>query len=215
VDIVPTGTANIASVRAALERLELDVAEARDAESIREADLVVLPGVGAFGAAADRLEVDGTVEALRERVLADRPLLAICVGMQLLGQSSEENPSATGLGIVELHFSAFPEAVVRPQMGWNLVTPPPDSAIASGPGHAYFANSFRATEAPGAVDETWWADHGGPFVAGFRRGALLACQFHPELSAAWGRGVLARWVDASTGPAGEVSGITGSAGSSC
>lgn len=193
--IVPTGTANLASVLAAFRRLGVDLAPARAAEDVDTADSVVLPGVGTFGSAADRLEASGLTDALRRRVAAGMPTLAVCVGMQFLASSSEESPGAAGLGAVEGPISRFDEGLIVPQLAWSQVTPDPASRLVE-PGWAYFANSYRLTEAPdGWASST--ATYGKPFVAALERDGVLACQFHPELSGPWGSDLLQRWLVAT------------------
>jgi len=193
VKILPTGTANIASVRAALSRLGASVSDAGAEEEITDAAGVVLPGVGAFGAAMSRVGDQGLATALRERIEAGRPTLVVCVGMQLLCRESEESPGAKGLDIVEATVTRFGDEVRVPQLGWNQVDPVPESRFVE-PGWAYFANSYRIDRMPeGWVGAT--TDYGGGFVSALERGDVLACQFHPELSGPWGARLLARWLE--------------------
>ena len=128
---------------------------------------------------------------MRDRIAQDRPTLAICLGLQLLCRSSAESPCVRGLGVVDADVDALRGARV-PQFGWNDVTPAPGCSLVE-PGFAYFANSYALRAAP----EGWaasMAKHGEPFVAAVERGALLACQFHPELSGLWGDLLLRRWL---------------------
>lgn len=193
--IIPTGTANLASVLAAFRRLGVDLVPAYSAEEVDAAERVVLPGVGTFGAAADRIEETGLTDALRRRVAAGTPTLAVCVGMQFLASSSEESPGAAGLGAVEGPISRFDADLIVPQLSWGQVMPDPASRLVE-PGWAYFANSYRLTEAPdGWASST--ATYGKPFVAALERDGVLACQFHPELSGLWGADLLQRWLDAT------------------
>jgi len=190
--IVPTGTANLASVQAAFRRLGANPRISEDPAEVERAGLVMLPGVGAFGASMRRLEAHGLDRALIARIEENRPTIAICVGHQLLFETSEESPDARGLGVVKGTVLRFPEGVRVPQFGWNRVEPGEESRLIEA-GHAYFANSFRALEAPGwAVAE---ADHGGRFVAAMERGNILGCQFHPELSGDYGAALLSRWLE--------------------
>lgn len=194
--IVPTGTANTASVVAAFRRLGVEPEDAETPEQVTAAARVVVPGVGAFGAAMGAVDALGMREALRDRIDRGRPTLAVCVGMQLLAAASVESPGTAGLGLVAATVERFPEGVPVPQLGWNRVEPAPGSAYLS-PGWAYFAHSFRLTSVPdGWVAAT--AEHGGTFLAALERGAVLALQFHPELSGSWGSEVLARWMEAAT-----------------
>jgi imidazole glycerol-phosphate synthase subunit HisH len=191
--VVTTGTANTASVLAGLRRVGAAPRLGCDASAIRDAERLVLPGVGAFGAAITRLRGQGLLEPLRERVRAGRPTLAVCLGLQLLADGSEESPEARGLGLFAETVTRFPASVSAPQMGWNRVAAEPGCTFLKD-GYAYFANTYRLQAVPAG-----WAgaraSHGGPFVAGLERGGVLACQFHPELSGGWGLELLARWVE--------------------
>jgi imidazole glycerol-phosphate synthase subunit HisH len=190
--VVPTGTANIASVLAAFRRLGAQPGLAGDAEDVAGADRVVLPGVGSFGAAIDEVDRSGLRSALTARIGEGRPTLAVCVGMQLLAGASEESIGARGLQIVDDEVTRFGDDVRVPQLGWNRVEAG-DGCRFVDDGWAYFANSYRIPEVPpGWVGAS--SDHGGKFVSALERGDVLACQFHPELSGAWGSAVLGRWL---------------------
>lgn len=193
--VVDTGTANLASMLAALRRIGLSPELTQSAAVIADAERVVLPGVGAFGAAMERLHELALVEALRERVREGRPFLAVCLGLQLLAAQSDETPGVAGLGVfADVVVGRFDKAPIVPQLGWNRVRPHADCQLIS-EGYAYFANSYRLTEVPPG----WlgaFAEHGESFVAALEKGPMLACQFHPELSGAWGEDLLARWRDA-------------------
>jgi glutamine amidotransferase len=191
--VVPTGTANLASVRAALDRLDARARLADNAAMIEGAAHVVLPGVGSFGAAIAGLREAGLDRALAARVSAGRPTLAMCVGLQVLFEASDESPHATGLAALPGRVGRFADSVRVPQFGWNRVVPEPGCRFVQ-PGYAYFANSYRVLEAPGCAVAT--AEHGGRFLAALERGGVLACQFHPELSGAYGHELIGRWLDA-------------------
>ncbi len=191
--IVRTGTANLASVIAGLRRLGVAPRVTESPDDVRAATWVVLPGVGAFGAAMEQLRANGLDVALAERVRAGRPTLAVCLGLQLLCEASDETQGVAGLGIVPGRITRFPSTVRVPQLGWNYVEADGTSDLL-GSGYAYFANSYRL----GAAPPGWsiaWSDHGGRFVAAMARGAVVACQFHPELSGSWGLALLRRWVE--------------------
>jgi imidazole glycerol phosphate synthase glutamine amidotransferase subunit len=191
--VVPTGTANVASVRAALDRLGTRSRLAADAAMIEDAAYVVLPGVGSFGAAMAGLREARLEAALAARVNAGRPTLAMCVGLQVLFEASDESPDARGLAALSGRVARFPDSVRVPQFGWNRVEPEPGCRFVQ-PGYAYFANSYRVPEAPGCTVAI--AEHGGRFVAALERERVLACQFHPELSGAYGHALIGRWLDA-------------------
>jgi imidazole glycerol phosphate synthase glutamine amidotransferase subunit len=195
--MVRTGAANTASVVAAFGRLGAAVELTTEAEVVERAGLLVLPGVGAFGPVAGRLAELGLVEVLRRRFRDERPTLAICLGMQLLAAASDESPGVDGLGVLPVTARRFPGHLRVPQLGWNRVRAA-DGCQLLGDGAAYFANSYCLTEAP-AGWSAGTADHGGRFVAALERGPLLACQFHPELSGAWGQDLLARWLACGRG----------------
>ena len=202
--MVPTGIANLASVRIAFERLGASVRLAESAEQIVSADYLVLPGVGAFGAAMGALAASGFVSALRRRCEQNRPTLAVCVGLQLLLEGSAESPGVEGLAVVPGVARRLDAGKPVPQLGWNLIDPVGTTRCLER-GWAYFAHSFALREAPPG-----WScahtDYGGRFVAAMERGRLVACQFHPELSGAFGASLLERWLAGKPAPAPAVPG---------
>jgi imidazole glycerol phosphate synthase glutamine amidotransferase subunit len=194
--VVKTGTANTASVLAGLRRVGATPRLTDEPGEVRDATHVVLPGVGAFAAAMEELRDKQLVAPLRERLAAGRPTLAICLGMQLLGTGSEESPGVEGLGVVDAVARRFPAGLAVPQLGWNNMEAAPGCRTLED-GSVYFANSYRLQAVPdGCVGAL--AVHGAPFVAAFERERLLACQFHPELSGAFGRRLLQRWLEGPT-----------------
>lgn len=121
VTVVSTGVANLASMLAALRNAGADPVVVDDARRVLEAEHVVLPGVGAFGAAMERLREHGLGDAVVQRIRQNRPTLCVCVGLQVLAASSDESPGVHGLGIFAEHVHRFPEDVRVPQHGWNRV----------------------------------------------------------------------------------------------
>lgn len=201
VAVVRTGTANIASVLAALSRLGANARLTVEPDVVERCGHVILPGVGAFAAAMGPLKSHNLDVAIARRVRDQRPTLAVCLGLQLLCDSSEESPGVRGLGVIPVEVGRFPDGVRVPQLGWNHVQPDPGCKMLTA-GYAYFANSYRIEHAPAP----WLAgisEHGGRFVAALERGAVLACQFHPELSGKWGLGLLERWLATSDQKGGE------------
>jgi len=193
--VVRTGVANLASVLAGLRRAGASPRVTDDPAVVRAAPAVVLPGVGAFGAGVAGLEARGLGAAIADRAREGKPLLAVCLGLQLLLEGSEEGPGHRGLGVVPGVARRFREigGARVPQLGWNRVSPAPECRLLS-PGYAYFANSYRLGAPPeGFAIAT--AHHGGRFVAALERGSLLACQFHPELSGPWGIDLITRWLE--------------------
>jgi len=212
VTIVPTGTANLASVISAFTRLGATHHIAHTPQEILDANRLVLPGVGAFAAAMDSLKQQSLTEAIKARLADGRPCLGICLGMQVLFASSEESPGTEGLGIINAHISRIDSASVRvPHLGWSRITPviPQarviDSQLNSIPlteGFAYFAHSYRLVAKSNFISSLHaqgWnvaiTDHGTPFVSCLSRGNTLACQFHPELSSEYGMNLLKRWLE--------------------
>jgi imidazole glycerol phosphate synthase glutamine amidotransferase subunit len=192
VAIVPTGTANLASVEAAIRRLGAVPEIASEPAAIAAASHVMLPGVGAFGASLAKLREHGLDRALIDRIARDLPTIAICVVHQLLFEASAESPGVAGLGIVQATVERFPAGVRVPQFGWNQVEAAAECNLLES-GYAYFANSYRATAAPGWRVAS--AEHGGWFVAAMEKGNVIGCQFHPELSGAYGEALLSRFLE--------------------
>jgi glutamine amidotransferase len=191
--IIRTGTANLASVVAAFGRAGRQVRVTSEPQDVLGAERLVLPGVGSFGPVAGRIDDLGLRGPLVDRVNDCRPTLAICLGLQILATASEEDPGVAGLGILPTVATRFPSSVRVPQLGWNRVEAAPGSRVLED-GYAYFANSFRLEEIPDGWSGAT-SDHGGPFVAAVERGAVLACQFHPELSGSWGQSLIERWLE--------------------
>ncbi len=194
IQIINTGVANIRSLQAAFDRLELPWNLTEDPALIRDASHVVLPGVGAYAAAAEAIDALDLRETIIDRLTDPaKSTLCICLGMQLLGTSSEESPGIRGLGVIDAQITRFGDGVQVPQLGWNNVVPDASCADTVYPaGEAYFANSFRLVEPP----QGWnfaTTDYDGQFVSSIWRGKTLACQFHPELSGDWGQELLQAW----------------------
>ena len=185
--LVDFGTGNLHSLARALQAGGADVAIADDADTLAGADAIVLPGVGAFGAAAEWLASAG--EALRVAVRRGRPCLGICLGMQLLFESSEEGPGA-GLGAVAGRVRRL-RASRLPHMGWNEVATTADPLF-DGLDElvVYYANSYVAEPALPS-DVIAWTKYGDEtFPAAVRRGSVWGVQFHPEKSGAAGLAVI-------------------------
>jgi glutamine amidotransferase len=195
--VVDYGSGNLRSAERALAHVGAAVTVTSDTAQARDADGVVVPGVGAYAACmAGVLEVNAD-DLVRDRVAAGRPVLGICVGMQVLYGAGEEHGVRTdGIGVLDGEVVHL-DAPVLPHMGWNTVTPPAGSALFAGveTERFYFVHSYAATpHASGnGVAETI-AVHGQPFVAAVETGVLAATQFHPEKSGDAGATVLENWL---------------------
>lgn len=191
VAIIDSGVANLAAVESALSALGVEYTITGDPEVVLGASHVVLPGVGRFSAGLATLRggsLDASVLEVHER---GTPLLAVCLGMQMLGEGSDESPDTPGLGIVPGRFRRLPDSVRVPHLGWNQVSPDKGSGLARGT--AAFANSYCLPEAPDGWNAAW-TTHGTRFVSMLARGRTLACQFHPELSGPFGMGLIRDWL---------------------
>lgn len=187
VAVADYGAGNVRSLCAALERAGASPEVTRDPAIVRAAPLAVVAGVGHLAAAARGLEAAGVAGALRERAGEGRPLLGICVGMQLLFEESEEG--GAGLGLLRGPVRRL-RAERVPHMGWNELAVDAPSAVLHGLDgeDVYFAHSYACEPAePVAVANV---DHGGRIVAAVEQGALAGVQFHPERSGPAGRRVL-------------------------
>lgn len=210
--VIRTGVANLASVLSGLRKAGADPYVSDDPREVESAVSVVLPGVGAFAAGMESLRARGLDDVIGARFREGRPLLTVCLGLQLLLDGSEEGPSVRGLSLVPgqaLRFHESP-AVRVPQLGWNKVVPSPECRLLR-EGYAYFANSYRLVSPPFGFAAAM-SEHNGPYVAAFERGALLACQFHPELSGAWGIDLLRRWLERAASTDERVAGAGETAG---
>ncbi|SEM96973.1 glutamine amidotransferase [Luteibacter sp. UNCMF331Sha3.1] len=179
--LVDAGGTNIGSVRYALQRLGTDAALTSDADAIRAASHVILPGVGAAGPGMRRLREAGLVDVLRGLT---QPVLGVCLGMQLLCERSEEGDTEC-LGVIPApvrHFAEAPGLRV-PHMGWNrlrVTTTHPLVADLRDGDSAYFVHSYAVPTGAWTIAES---DHGGAFAAIVAHGNFMGMQFHPERSA--------------------------------
>lgn len=197
--VLDYGIGNLRSAQKALEHVGADAVLTDDPAVATAADAVVLPGVGAFGACMDALRSSGLEPAVRDAVASGRPFIGICVGMQMLFDSSEEDPSATGLGIIPGRVRFIPEGVTRPQMQWNRLHVKSPDPMFDGLGDdpwMYFVHSLHGVpDDPADVVAT--VRYGSELNVAFRRGNVFAVQFHPEKSATAGLGLLANFVGAA------------------
>jgi len=196
--VVDYGAGNLRSVEKALQALGADARLTADPEAVRRAERVVLPGVGAFGEAMERLRSSGLDEAVMAAIRAGKPFLGICLGLQLLFEQSEESPRARGLGLLRGSVRRLPEAVKVPHLGWNIVAfREGERMFGSIPegSYFYFAHSYYAEPAdPKLV--TGQTEYGISFASAVRMENVWAVQFHPEKSQKWGLQFLRNFLSA-------------------
>jgi len=194
--IINYGGGNLGSVENACAYLGFAARTITEPEGLEDATAVILPGQGAFGDCMNNLRSAGFEEPVKEWISADKPLLGICVGLQILFEGSVESPGVPGLGIFEGVLDRFEPGDGRkvPQMGWNRCRIPSASAaegqlFAGVPdgSHFYFVHSFYAPLHPAASAV---ADYGLEYTAAISRGRLHATQFHPEKSQTHGKQLL-------------------------
>jgi imidazole glycerol-phosphate synthase subunit HisH len=198
--IVDVCSGNLRSVERALARAGGDVTVTRDAHTVRRADKLVVPGQGAFGMFMRGLVERGLGDAIREAIASGRPFLGICLGMQVLFESSEEQGPCDGLGVIAGRVVRIAPAgphIKVPHIGWNRVVhhraDPMLAGVADG-AHVYFDHSYHAVPADPAI-VALDSDHGIPITAAIRRDNIFACQFHPEKSQTVGLQILRNFVE--------------------
>lgn len=189
ITLVDSPVANVANIERALATTGATVARSSDPDVIRAAAKIVLPGVGSFRAAMEWLRSTRIAQSLRDATAAGTPLLGICVGHQVLFESSDEMGVTEGLALIPGRVAALDTALPIPQIGWNRVrcngSPLFDGILDGTP--FYFVNSFVASN---AADEIAQATYGAPFTAAIARAGIFGVQFHPEKSSVAGLRVL-------------------------
>ena len=203
VAVLDYGSGNLRSAERALVRVGAAAQVTADPDTILDADGLAVPGVGAFAACMAGVRAVGGDKLIAQRLAAGRPVLGICVGMQVLFSVGVEHGLHTeGCGLLPGTVERL-DAPVLPHMGWNTVTPPAGSALFAGiaPGaRFYFVHSYALRYAragllrkSGAL--VTWTTHGEPFAAAVEHGALSATQFHPEKSGDAGAVLLSNWLE--------------------
>jgi glutamine amidotransferase len=202
VAVLDYGSGNVHSAAKALERAGAEVELTADRRVAMEADGLVVPGVGAFKAVMDQLRAVRGDELVDRRLAGGRPVLGICVGMQVMFERGVERGVDTeGLGEWPGVVTELPSPVL-PHMGWNTVEPDPASVLFEGVEgeRFYFVHSYAAQEwhldviPPFPQPALTWAEHGGRFLAAVENGPLSATQFHPEKSGDAGIRLLSNWI---------------------
>ena len=197
--IIDYDAGNIKSVEKAMLLLGQEVKITRDKEEILNADKVILPGVGAFGDAMGKLHQYGLVEVIKEVVKKGTPFIGICLGLQLLFESSDETPGVEGLGILKGKILRIPdcEGLKIPHMGWNSLKFPVEGRLFKGlpeDSYVYFVHSYYlAAEDEGIVTAT--TEYSTLIHASVEQDNVFACQFHPEKSSDVGIQILKNFVE--------------------
>ncbi len=190
--VVDYGMGNLRSVQKALERVGADAQVIKTPQGLEGARGIVLPGVGAFGQAMENLRAEGWVEPLKQKCADGIPFIGICLGMQLLFETSEEMGQFDGLGIVPGKVKRFPDGLKVPQMGWNQIhvrRPSPLLDDVADSSYAFFVHSYYCVPSdPEIILAT--TDYGIEFASVIGRGNIHGAQFHPEKSQTVGLKIL-------------------------
>ena len=193
--IIDYGVGNLFSLQCSLKKIGVDAVVTKDAQVIREADRIILPGVGAFGDAINKLRSTGLVDTIKEEAEKGKPFLGICLGMQLLFEKGYEYGVHEGLGFLKGNVvpleGKIPGELNVPHMGWNGLDFKCDSPIfkyINEGDFVYFVHSFYATDCDDSVIAT--SEYGIPVTAAVGKGNIFGCQFHPEKSGDVGLNIL-------------------------
>lgn len=194
--IVDYGMGNLRSVTNAFRKLGGDATITRDEETIKNSRAIVLPGVGAFGKCIENLKKFDLFDVIKELIMNDKRYLGICLGMQVLFESSEEAPGTEGMGIIKGDVPRFKGNTKVPHMGWNSIEIQRENPIFNGINNGeffYFVHSYYCRP---AEDVTATKTHYGvEFVSSVQKGNLFACQFHPEKSQRTGLRLLQNFIE--------------------
>lgn len=199
VAIIDYDAGNIKSVEKAMQLLGQEVKITRDRDEIMAADHVILPGVGAFGDAMEKLHQYGLVEVIHEVTKKGTPFLGICLGLQLLFERSDEAPGVEGLGVLKGDILKLPdkEGYKIPHMGWNSLDFPREGRLFKGLGehpYVYFVHSYYLKAAEEEI-VTATVDYTTTIHASVEKDNVFACQFHPEKSSDVGLQILKNFVE--------------------
>ena len=193
--IIDYGVGNLFSLERSFAAIGAEVEITSDPERIRVADKILLPGVGAFGDAAEKLRANGLDQVVLEQAATGKPLMGICLGMQLLFDESLEYGCHKGLGLIPGRVvpiqQVIPEGLKIPHMGWNGLKMEKESPLFSkikDGDFVYFVHSFCAVECEDALIAT--SEYGAPVTAAVQKGNVFGCQFHPEKSGNVGLNIL-------------------------
>ncbi len=195
VAIIDYGVGNLFSLKSSLSYIGVESETTSDPSALRSADRLILPGVGAFGDAAEKLRVRGLDAVIKEEAARGKPILGICLGMQLLFRVSHEFGEHEGLGLLDGEVrpisDVIPYGLKIPHIGWNslsIVKDTPLFAYNKNGDYVYFVHSFYASDCDDSLAAV--TEYGAPLTAAVAKGNIFGCQFHPEKSGSVGLSIL-------------------------
>ena len=195
VAIIDYGVGNLFSLRSSFAAIGVEAVVSGDPQVLGQCDRLVLPGVGAFGDAAEKLRQTGLDDFVRKQAASGKPLLGICLGMQLLFEKSYEYGEHEGLGLLKGQVvgmsGRIPEGLKIPHMGWNALKLCKPAKLLEEGSYVYFVHSFYAENCEASVAAV--TDYGIPITAAVEQGNIFGCQFHPEKSGNVGLMILKRF----------------------
>ena len=197
VGIIDYGVGNLFSLRSSFAAIGVEAFVSGDAAELAKADRLILPGVGAFGDAAAKLRASGLDAFVREQAASGKPLMGICLGMQLLFEKSYEYGDHEGLGLLRGQVvgmsGRLPEGLKIPHMGWNALRLTKPAKLLEEGSYVYFVHSFYAENCEDSIAAV--TDYGIPITAAVEKGNIFGCQFHPEKSGNVGLAILKRFCE--------------------
>lgn len=201
--IIDYGVGNVFSLSSSLRAVGADIIITGDAEEIRKADKLILPGVGAFGDAARKLFDSGLAEVILEETAKGKPLMGICLGMQMLFEKSYEYGEYDGLGLIKGQIvsmeNRIPAELNVPHIGWNALTFTKESSLfqyVDDGSFVYFVHTYYGVDCEDSVIAT--AEYGIPLTAAVQKNNIFGCQFHPEKSGDVGLAILKAFCELET-----------------
>ena len=199
VGIIDYGVGNLFSLRSSFAAIGVEAFVSGDASELAKADRLILPGVGAFGDAAEKLRQSGLDAFVREQAASGKPLMGICLGMQLLFEKSFEYGEHQGLGLLKGQVvgmaGKLPAELKIPHMGWNALSLTKPAKLLKDGSYVYFVHSFYAENCEDSVAAV--TDYGIPITAAVEQGNIFGCQFHPEKSGNVGLEILKKFCEVS------------------
>ena len=197
VGIIDYGVGNLFSLRSSIAASGVEAVVSGDAGELKKADRLILPGVGAFGDAAEKLRASGLDAFVREQAAAGKPLMGICLGMQLLFERSYEYGDHEGLGLLKGQVvgmsGRLPEGLKIPHMGWNALKLTKSAKLLEEGSYVYFVHSFYAENCEDSLAAV--TDYGIPITAAVEKDIIFGCQFHPEKSGNVGLAILKKFCE--------------------